>query len=97
MSRYGRKKHPFYRMVVADKEKPRDGRYLELIGTVDPLTDPATIKINEDRIKHWVGVGARPSKTAAEIIDKVIPGYLKDLETKKREKIKAARAKRKNN
>jgi small subunit ribosomal protein S16 len=84
-------------MVVANKENPRDGRYLELVGTVDPLSDPATINLKEDRIKHWIGVGARPSKTAAEIIDKILPGHLKELEDQKREKIKAARAKRKNN
>lgn len=94
LARHGRKKQPYYRMVVADKPKKRDGRYLEQVGIVNPLTDPATINILEDRIKHWVSVGAQPSKTVSEIIEKQIPGYLSDIDAKRKERIRAKRAKR---
>ena len=66
LARHGRKKEPFYRVVVADREMKRDGRYLELVGTVNPLTEPATVLLKEDRIKHWIEVGARPSQTVSE-------------------------------
>lgn len=94
-ARHGRKKEPFYRVVVADKEMPRDGRFLELVGTVNPLTEPATVVLKEDRIKHWIGVGARPSQTVAEVIMKAIPGVWEDKESARLNKIRAARAKRK--
>jgi small subunit ribosomal protein S16 len=95
MARHGRKKRPFYRVVVADKDMPRDGRFLELVGTVNPLTDPHTIALKEDRIKYWLGVGARPSDTVSRIIEKEIPGHLSELENKRLEKIRSRRAKRK--
>lgn len=95
LARYGRKKLPFYRIVAADKQRKRDGRYLELLGTIDPLTEPSTVTLKADRVKYWVGVGAQPSDTVAQIIEKQIPGFLGELETKRRAKIKAARSKRK--
>ena len=95
LARHGRKKEPFYRVVVADKEKPRDGRFLELVGTVNTLTEPATVLLKEDRIKHWIQVGARPSQTVAEVIQKTIPGLWEAKESARLNKIKAARAKRK--
>lgn len=95
LARHGRKKLPFYRVVVADKTKPRDGRYLELVGTVNPLTEPATILLKEDRIKHWIGVGALPSQTVSEVIMKTIPGYLEEVQSGRLKKIQAIRAKRK--
>lgn len=97
LARHGRKKLPFYRVVVADRTKPRDGRFLELVGTVNPLTEPATILLKEDRIKHWIGVGARPSDTVAQVIKKTIPGYLEEIEGGRLKKLRAARAKRKAN
>ena len=95
LARHGRKKMPFYRMVVADKAMKRDGRYLELVGTVNPLTEPETINIKEDRIKHWVELGAQPSDTVGQIIKKNIPGFLEEKETKRLERKKSLRAKRK--
>ncbi len=97
LARHGRKKMPFYRMVVADKEMPRDGRYLELVGTVNPLTNPETVTIKEDRIKHWIEVGALPSHTVAQVIKRNIPGYLEEKVSKRLERKKALRAKRKAN
>ena len=95
LSRYGRKKRPFYRIVAADRHMPRDGRFLELLGTMNPLHDPPLITLKEDRVKYWVGEGARPSDTAGPIIDRVMPGYLGDLEKNRLEKIRSRRAKRK--
>ena len=82
-------------MVVADRAMKRDARFLEQVGIFNPLTEPATVNILEDRIKHWVALGATPSKTVSEIIEKQIPGYLSDLDKKRTEKIQAKRAKRK--
>ena len=65
LSRGGQKKRPFYRIVAADKRMPRDGRYIERLGTYNPMLakdDPARITLKEDRIKHWLSVGAKPSE-----------------------------------
>ena len=95
LSRFGRKKIPFYRIIVCDEDSKRDGRNLEILGTYDTLTNPATIKLKEDRVKYWLGVGARPTLTTSRIIIKAIPGYFEGLEKKRLEKIRANRAKRK--
>ena len=60
LNRTGARKKPSYRIVVAESTAPRDGKYIEIIGTYDPLTDPATIVLKEDRAKHWLSVGAQP-------------------------------------
>ena len=70
LSRQGRKKAPFYRLVVADSRSPRDGRFIELIGTYNPMTEPAAVTINEDRALYWRGVGAQPSDTARGLLKK---------------------------
>ena len=63
LSRIGKKKRPFYRVVVIERTRPRDGRVRELVGTYDPLKKPAEIKLDAERIKYWLGVGAQPSDT----------------------------------
>ena len=68
LARIGKKKKPFYRVVVIESSKPRDGRVVELVGTYDPLKKPAEIKLNAERIKHWLGVGAQPSDTVRSFI-----------------------------
>lgn len=68
LSRIGKRKKPFYRVVVIDKRRPRDGRFVEIVGTYDPLKKPAEIKLEADRIKHWLGVGAQPSDTVRSFI-----------------------------
>ena len=71
LSRGGAKKRPFYRIVVADSRKPRDGRFIERVGTYNPMLgkeDPERIKINEDRIKHWMSHGATPSDRVAKFL-----------------------------
>ena len=70
LRRMGAKKRPSYRIVAADSKSPRDGRFIEAIGFYDPLTEPATIKLNEERAKHWLSVGAQPSDTVRNILRK---------------------------
>ena len=68
LSRIGKKKKPFYRVVVIEKTRPRDGRVKELVGTYDPLKKPAEIKLDAERVKYWLGVGAQPSDTVKSFI-----------------------------
>ena len=67
LRRVGGKKQPSYRVVAADRESPRDGRFLENLGHYNPRTEPATIHLKEDRIFHWLGVGAQPSDPVAKL------------------------------
>ena len=72
LSRGGAKKRPYYRIVAADSRSPRDGKYLEQIGVYNPLLakdDPARVKLNEDRARHWLEVGAQPSDRVARFLD----------------------------
>lgn len=77
LRRMGAKKAPFYRVVVADSRSPRDGRFIEEIGYYNPITEPATIKIDAEKAAKWIGNGAQPSDTVkslfkrAGIVDKV--------------------------
>ncbi|MBA3009300.1 MAG: 30S ribosomal protein S16 [Proteobacteria bacterium] len=68
LTRKGTKKKPFYRIVAADVESPRDGRFLEALGTYNPMTEPAIIVLKEDRINYWLGEGAKPSTTVQSIL-----------------------------
>ena len=70
LKRMGTKKKPFYRVVVADIRSPRDGRFIEEIGYYDPMTQPAEIKVNNDRAKYWLGVGAQPTDTVRILLKK---------------------------
>ena len=70
LRRMGSKKNPYYRVVVADSRDPRDGRFIEEIGTYDPLTTPATIKIDMERAKYWIGCGAQPTETVRGLLKK---------------------------
>ena len=71
LSRAGAKKRPFYRVVVADTRSPRDGRFLERLGTYDPMLPkdhPERVRLNEERVRHWLGVGATPSDRVARFL-----------------------------
>jgi small subunit ribosomal protein S16 len=70
LRRVGKKKQPQYRLIVADSRAPRDGAFLEILGQYNPLTDPATITVNEERTLVWLRQGAQPSDTAAKILKK---------------------------
>jgi len=68
LTRKGTRKRPFYRIVAADIECPRDGRFLELLGTYNPMVNPAAVTLKEDRVKYWLGEGALPSTTVRSIL-----------------------------
>ncbi|MFO7972143.1 MAG: 30S ribosomal protein S16 [Desulfobacterales bacterium] len=70
LSRHGAKKRPFYRIVIADSESPRDGKFLENVGTYDPVADPAKVSLKQERIKHWIGQGAIPTDTVKNLLKK---------------------------
>ena len=69
LARYGKKKMPFYRIVVIDKRRPRNGRFTEIVGTYDPLKNPAAIKLNAERIQYWLARGAQPSDTVRSFLE----------------------------
>ena len=71
LARGGAKKRPFYRVVVADRRFPRDGRYIEQVGTYDPRTTQNQVNLKLERVNHWIGVGAQPSDTVRSLIKKV--------------------------
>lgn len=70
LKRMGAKKRPFYRVVVADARSPRDGRFIESVGYYDPLHDPAVVKLDDQRIRHWMGTGAKPSDVVRELMER---------------------------
>ena len=69
LSRVGKKGRPSYRIVVADSTMPRDGGYLEWIGNYDPMTDPPSVTLKQDRAAHWLSCGAQPSEPVQRILD----------------------------
>ncbi|MGD2270444.1 MAG: 30S ribosomal protein S16 [Desulfobacterales bacterium] len=70
LARHGTKKKPFYRIVVADSESPRDGRFLENVGTYNPLADPAEVTLKKERIQYWMAQGAKPTDTVKSLLKK---------------------------
>ncbi len=70
LARHGAKKRPFYRIVVADSESPRDGRFLETVGTYNPLQDPAEVLLKGERVKYWLAQGAVPTDTVKTLLKK---------------------------
>jgi small subunit ribosomal protein S16 len=69
LKRMGAKKRPFYRLVVADSRSPRDGRFIEEVGTYDPIANPAKVSIDADRVRDWMNRGARPSDIARKLLE----------------------------
>ena len=80
LRRVGARGQPSYRVVVAESESPRDGRFIENLGHYNPLTEPPTVAINEERARYWLGVGAQPSEAVARMLRKL--GLLPTVETK---------------
>lgn len=68
LARHGAKKQPFYRIVVTDHHAPRDGRFIERLGTYDPRVDPVRFDLNRERLSYWTERGARPSDTVARLL-----------------------------
>ncbi len=77
LKRMGAKKAPFYRVVVADARSPRDGKFIESIGYYDPVTNPANIKIDEEKALKWMGNGAQPTDTVKSLFSK--QGIMKEF------------------
>lgn len=77
LARHGTKKRPFYRIVVANSENPRDGRFLETVGTYNPLPDPVKVSIKQERIKYWMDQGAIPTDTVKSLLKK--EGFFADF------------------
>ena len=69
LARYGAKKRPYYRIVVADSRTARDGRAIEQVGTYNPLTEPATLKLDLEKVDQWIANGAKPTDVVARLID----------------------------
>jgi small subunit ribosomal protein S16 len=91
LARHGAKKHPFYRVVVADSRMPRDGRYIELVGRYNPVSDPKVIDLDLERIDAWIAQGAQPTDSVASLI--AIARGEKPMPEKKQKLSKKAAAK----
>ncbi len=70
LTRLGKKKKPYYRIIVADSESKRDGKFLDVVGTYDPMQNPAAITINNEKLQEWIGKGALPTTTVKSLIGK---------------------------
>lgn len=73
LARTGAKKRPFYRIVAADARSPRDGRFLEKLGTYDPTKNPSAVHVNQARVDYWLGVGAQPTDTVKRLLKSETP------------------------
>lgn len=71
LRRMGKKKHPFYRIVAAESRRARDGRFLEVLGTYDPIEVPAVVAVKEERLTHWLNEGAEPSDTVSSLLTQI--------------------------
>ena len=76
LTRKGRKKQPFYRIVVADSEAPRDGKFLDIVGTYDPMQNPAAVTIDNEKLASWGQKGAKPTETVESLIRKYGAGIV---------------------
>ena len=70
LQRQGKKRAPFYHIVVADSRSPRDGKIIEQLGTYDPMTEPATIELDKEKVEKWIKNGAKPTDTVKTLIEK---------------------------
>ena len=73
LARFGARKQPHYRVVVIEKERARNGRSIEIVGTYNPRTNPATVSLKQDRIEYWTGKGAQLSDRVKKLVDKYVP------------------------
>ncbi len=95
LARLGKHKSPAYRIVATDRQNKRDGRFLEVIGTYNPVVNPTRVTLKEDLVKKWLGVGALPSDVVRSIIRKNLPGIIEAREEHQTKKVQEARRKRK--
>jgi small subunit ribosomal protein S16 len=71
LARAGARNRPYYRIVVADTRAPRDGKFIELVGTYDPVAKPAKVTVKGERVAHWVGLGAKPTRTVSQLMSQM--------------------------
>lgn len=95
LARYGTKKKPFYRIVAQEKTRKRDGKFLEIVGTINPMVEPPAINLKTDKVEKWIAQGSQMSLVVKNIIKKKMPGYIEKIEEGRTAKIRAARKKRK--
>lgn len=95
LARHGQKKRPFYRIVAAETSARRDGRFLEIVGTYNPMTEPATVNLKEEPVRQWLEQGALPTALVRSLIKKNIPGLIEEREDSKKAKVRARREQRK--
>lgn len=95
LARYGATKRPYYRVVATEKTNRRDGKFIERLGSYNPLLDPAVFNVKEDRLRYWLGNGARTTDILRRLVIKHFPGVIEERENHKRAKIQEARHKRK--
>lgn len=95
LARHGQKKRPFYRIVASEKESRRDGRFLEVVGFYNPMQNPASISLKEDKVRRWIEVGAETTDVVTKLIKKQMPGVLEARLENKQAKVREARRKRK--
>ncbi len=79
LRRMGKKKQPIYKVVAADERSPRDGKFIEALGLYNPITDPATVEIKEERVLYWLGVGAQPTTTVKGLLSRKGILYKREL------------------
>ena len=95
LARFGRTHSPHYRVVASEKGTKRDGKFIERLGNYFPLREPAEIILKEDRVRHWISVGAQTTPLVRSIIMKKIPGLMEELEKSRLAKLQDSRKKRK--
>jgi small subunit ribosomal protein S16 len=95
LTRLGQRNRPFYRIIAANSAAARDGRFLEIVGTYNPMMDPPAITLKETLIKNWIAKGAKPSATVQGILKRNMPGVYEEKATAQRTKIQEQRRKRK--
>lgn len=84
LQRFGTKKKPFYRVVAADSRKPRDGRYLEIVGVYDPTKEPAYVNLDQEKALKWLSIGAQPTDTVKSLFNKA--GIISQFNSEKKNK-----------
>ncbi|MCB0338709.1 MAG: 30S ribosomal protein S16 [Bdellovibrionales bacterium] len=95
MARFGSKGRPFYRIVATEKTSKRDGKFMDIVGTLNPMTDPPVLSINHDKVTRWINNGAKASGRVRDILSKELPQLLSEREQHQRAKIQARRKARK--
>lgn len=95
LSRRGSTRKPFYRIVASEKQKPRDGRFLEIIGSFNPTKNPAIVSLKEDRVKYWLSVGAEATEVVRSLVRRSFGDIIESRVKHQRSKIQARRRARK--